>query len=60
MSTALSAAVAPAQELTAADRGKVDAAVQQVIAKTSVPSVSVGVARGGHVAYTQGYGMRAL
>ena len=50
----------PAQDLSSADRAKVDAAVARVMASTGVPSVSAGVARGGKVVYTQAFGSARL
>ncbi len=51
---------AQAQELSAQDRARIDAAVQQVLQDTGVPSVSVGMARGGHVVYAHAYGSARL
>lgn len=50
------AAVAPAQRISQDDRVKIEAAVQHVLEATKVPSASVGIARGGKVVYTQGFG----
>jgi D-alanyl-D-alanine carboxypeptidase len=49
-----------AQELAPADRAKVDAAVEKSIASSKVPSVSVGVARGGKVVYAKAFGSAVL
>lgn len=49
-----------AQQLSTTERGRLEAAVHQVIAETQVPSASVGVARGGVVVYTQAFGDAVL
>ncbi len=49
-----------AQELSQADRAKVDAAVEKTIASTHVPSVSVGIAEGGKVVYAKAFGSAVL
>jgi D-alanyl-D-alanine carboxypeptidase len=50
------AAAARAQDLTADQKAKIDAAVQQVVDKTGVPSASVGVVQGGRIVYTRAFG----
>lgn len=55
-----STATISAQELSQADRSKVDAAIQHVMDATKVPSVSVGIARGGKVVYAKASGAAAL
>ncbi len=52
--------VAHAQALTPAERGRVDLAVKRVMEQTQVPSVSVGIARGGKPVYAQAFGMAVL
>ena len=49
-----------AQALTPAERGRVDQAVKRVMEETKVPSVSVGIARGGRVVYAQAFGQAVL
>ena len=49
-----------AQELSPTDRARVDAAVEKSIATTKVPSVSVGIARGGSVVYAKAFGSARL
>ena len=41
-------------------KGKIDAAVKQVMEKTGVPSASVGIVQGGKVVYTAAYGQARL
>jgi D-alanyl-D-alanine carboxypeptidase len=41
-------------------KGKIDAAVKQVMEKTGVPSASVGIVQGGKVIYTAAYGQASL
>lgn len=54
---AAQATAAPASaQLTEAERARVQADVADIMKSTSVPSVSVGVARGGDVVYTQAFG----
>ena len=51
----------PATQTLPADlKSKVDAAVQQVIAKTHVPSASVGIVQNGQVVYTSAFGLARL
>ena len=47
---------AVAQQLTAAERARVDSAAQAVLAATGAPSASVAIVRGGAIAYEQAYG----
>ncbi len=54
------AATVHAQALTPSERTSIDTAVQQVVTKTDVPSVSVGIARGGHIVYTRAFGNAVL
>ncbi|QHN02475.1 beta-lactamase family protein [Granulicella sp. WH15] len=61
----LLAGVANAQEVSAQDmtpelRGRVDAAIRQVVESTGVPSASVGIVRGGHIVMTAAYGKARL
>ncbi len=49
-----------AQELAPADRAKIDAAVEKSIASSKVPSVSVGISRGGNVVYAKAFGEAVL
>jgi D-alanyl-D-alanine carboxypeptidase len=49
-----------AQELAPADRAKIDAAIEKSIASSKVPSVSVGIARGGKVVYAKAFGDAVL
>ena len=54
-------ALLTAQGLLSADmQSKVDAAVHDVLAKTSVPSASVGIVQGGRVVFTKAYGHARL
>ena len=46
--------------LNAGMQGKVDRAVRDVMAKTSVPSVSLGIVQGGQIVYTAAYGQAKL
>jgi D-alanyl-D-alanine carboxypeptidase len=48
------------QGLSPEVKGKVDAAVKQVMEKTGVPSASVGVVQGGRVVYTAAFGQARL
>ncbi|WP_213805663.1 serine hydrolase domain-containing protein [Granulicella sp. dw_53] len=48
------------QALSPEMRGKVDAAVKQVMEKTGVPSASVGIVQGGRVVYTEAFGRARL
>jgi len=52
----LAAVGARAQEMTPELKDKVDAAIQEVMAKTGVPSASVGIVQGGNIVYTQAFG----
>ena len=45
-----------AQDLSAGTKSAVDAAIEQVVAKTGVPSASVGVVQGGKIVYTRAFG----
>lgn len=45
-----------AQEMPAETRTAVDAAIEQVVAKTGVPSASVGIVQGGRIVYTRAFG----
>ena len=49
-----------AQELSPADHIRINEAVNKVIQQTRVPSVSVGVARGGKVVYAEAFGAAVL
>lgn len=49
-----------AQQVSAPEQAKVDAAIQQVLQATAVPSASVGIARGGKVVYAKAFGMAKL
>ena len=53
-------AAAGAQMMTPQLRAKIDAATEQVLAKTGVPSASVGVVMGGKVVMTAAYGKARL
>jgi D-alanyl-D-alanine carboxypeptidase len=54
-------ALLTAQSLLSADmQSKVDAAVHDVLTKTSVPSASVGIVQGGRVVFTKAYGHARL
>jgi CubicO group peptidase (beta-lactamase class C family) len=52
----IAAAPAPAQQLTPAERARIDSAARTVLAGTGAPSVSVAVVRGGQLVYEQAYG----
>ena len=52
--------IAHAQRLTLDERSRIEDAVQKVVDTTKVPSVSVGVARGGKVVYTEAFGNAQL
>jgi CubicO group peptidase (beta-lactamase class C family) len=45
-----------AQQLTAAERARVDSAVVQVLTSTGAPSASIAVVRGGEIVYERAYG----
>ncbi len=49
-----------AQQVSPELKGKIDAAVKQVMDKTGVPSATLGVVQGGRVVYTAGYGQARL
>jgi D-alanyl-D-alanine carboxypeptidase len=49
-------AIASAQDVTPELKAKLDAAIQQVVDRTGVPSASVGLVRGGKIVYTQAFG----
>ena len=51
---------AGAQQLSPDERVRVDAAVETVVSSTHVPSVSVGIARGGEVVYAKAFGDAVL
>lgn len=57
---AMMVGAAQAQQLSPDERAKIDAAVNKSVASTHVPSVSVGVARGGQVIYAQAFGDAVL
>jgi D-alanyl-D-alanine carboxypeptidase len=50
------AAPAAAQELTPAERARIDSTARAVLAATQAPSASVAVVRGGRLVYEQAYG----
>ncbi len=50
------AAPAAAQQLTTAERARIDSAARTVLAGTGAPSASVAVVRGGQLVYEQAYG----
>ena len=52
----LGISAARAQELSAETKAAVDAAIEQVVAKTGVPSATVGIVQGGRIVYTRGFG----
>ena len=45
-----------AQQLTTAERARVDSAVVQVLTSTGAPSASIAVVRGGEIVYERAYG----
>ena len=49
-------AVAAAQQLTPAERARIDSAVTAVLAGTGAPSASIAVVRGGQIVYEKAYG----
>ncbi len=51
---------ASAQDFPPATRAKVEAAIEQVVAQTGVPSASVGIVAGGRIVYTQAFGEARL
>jgi CubicO group peptidase (beta-lactamase class C family) len=52
----LIAPVAHAQQLTSAERTRIDSAAQAVLVATGAPSASIAVVRGGELVYQQAYG----
>ena len=61
MSIILNAACLSAEQGVSSElKGKIDAAVKQVMEKTGVPSASVGIVQGGKVVYTAAYGQASL
>jgi D-alanyl-D-alanine carboxypeptidase len=56
----LSAARLNGQQVSPELKGRIDAAVQQVMEKSGIPSAVVGIVQGGRVVYTGGYGMARL
>jgi CubicO group peptidase (beta-lactamase class C family) len=52
----IAAAPAVAQQLTPAERTRIDSATRGVLAGTGAPSASVAVVRGGQLVYEQAYG----
>ena len=60
IATIVFTAALPAQQLPPDQASKIDAAVQQTMQKTGVPSVSVGIARGGSVVYAKAFGDAVL
>jgi len=59
--TFLTTALAQTQSTLAPElRAKIDAAAQQVLATTGVPSASVAIVQDGHIAYLQAYGSARL
>ena len=53
---AVLAAPLAAQQLTPAERSRIDSAASAILAATGAPSTSVAVVRGGVLAYEQAYG----
>jgi D-alanyl-D-alanine carboxypeptidase len=51
---------ARAQELSPDERTKIDAALQDAVTKSKVPSASVGIARGGSVVYAKAFGVAKI
>ena len=49
-----------AQEISPADRAKIEEAIRPVVDATGLPSASVGIARGGKVIYTEAFGSAVL
>ena len=59
ISVCIALALAPAahaQQLTDAERGRIDSAVSAVLTGTGAPSASIAVVRGGEVVYERGFG----
>lgn len=52
----LAVPVLPAQQLTPAERARIDSAARQVLEATGAPSASIAVVRGGELVYAQAYG----
>jgi D-alanyl-D-alanine carboxypeptidase len=50
------AAPCPAQQLTPAERARIDSAVATVLSGTGAPSASVAIVRGGEIVYENAYG----
>ena len=50
------ATTAVAQELTPADRARIDSGAAQVLTTTGAPSASIAVVRGGRIVYERAYG----
>ena len=50
------AAPCPAQQLTPAERSRIDSAVATVLAGTGAPSASIAIVRGGEIVYENAYG----
>ena len=49
-----------AQEISPADRAKIEEAIRPVMEATGLPSASIGIARGGKVIYTEAFGSVVL
>ena len=47
---------AGAQQLSPAERARIDSAAQAVLAGTGAPGASIAVVRGGEIAYQRAYG----
>lgn len=61
LSIALTAPVLlPAQTLNDADKAKIESAITKVMDETGTPSISLGIARGGSVAYTKAFGQAII
>ena len=56
VAAAVAAAPLPAQQLTPAERARVDSAVTAVLAGTGAPSASIAIVRGGEIVYENAYG----
>src|SRR5262245_1719361 len=52
----LVARIGVAQQLTPAERARIDSSVNAVLAATGAPSASVAIVRGAAIVYTQAYG----
>ena len=57
---ALAAAPLAAQQLSDAERARVDSSAQAVLDATGAPSASIAVVRGGRIVYEQAYGQARL